>query len=643
MRIRSDTKTYPEHGLKFEQLSLRYENELSNKHVVFQFKLPSVDLGPLNCIPTGNWSNLNPDQWCEMYNNSTLEVFDSVKLDMQRYTIGINNTMSRLNRKTKRSRARREIYNPIGGVISEIFSLVSIDQFNELESQVKGAGKNQLEINKILAQEADLIHHIVNTVEEGMDANRKSSWLNHEAILSISRAISEFESDYSHFVTDTGKSLQMLLNMVINSDQVSQVRLKSAIQILEFRNQIKDLYEALMNLENGLITPVLLPKHELQLALTKIQSDPTINVPQHVFTNPYDLYQYFSTFWATETDLFIVISIPKLAQDRSMQFYSISKIPLPIHGTSPGNITGYLELKLPSIIALNADQNLYFEAEGVDLMHCVQNQQHNCILPTKVPRSDIHTSCAAQLLINPNGDQTKRICNPIIINKPLDLHVLSLGRSEYLLTGYLSNYTTICNANVTKDPSKFMNFTVHQKVRIPCECEAILNSKFHLYPDIECETNTTEIQDRYVISSLVIHNLKLVPTLKYSMKQFDTMRLKETHPIYFKLPLNVQEYYERYRKSNKKSENAVITLHDLSKQIANMSDEILDGTNKMSHQFSVMHFINTDSYTITSGIVNIVLHAVVIVLILNLYCKSLKTGIGHYTRPQIKIQHPRTQ
>ena len=379
----------------------------------------------------------------------------------------------------KRSRSKRSLLPFIGKLSKTLFGTATVEDFNVVAAHVNALTKRSRQIATALAQHAEHLSSFETKANDRMDNLMNGIKNNNVAIHYIQQQ-----------VESTAKSLQQMF------EEMTSVLIQQIETSNHLNHELDQFQQAVKDLANGHLSPLLIPMQILHSTLNDIQSILSQKYPGFFVTthSPSDLYTSSNfLFTRNNSNLYITVKIPISSERKPLQVYKVFSLPVPLNDSSKHATT---ILDLPDYFALTSNQQFYLTLSKYQLDTCkgsFTKQCHYNFPLTPVTKQ----SCSLSLFSN-NKDAIHHLCNFRFVHDAISPKIIELHSNKVLL--YQTPLMSM-QCGVNHRMVQGCNFCVF---RVPCEC-SLTTSNFYLPPRLtSCHNTSKEITKMHPVNLVLL-------------------------------------------------------------------------------------------------------------------------------------------
>lgn len=383
--------------------------------------------------------------------NSTLEMIDSL---VPEHSVS--------------NKKKRSLLPFIGQFSRTLFGTATVDDVNMLAKHINALVVKDNSLSKAFSQHLDHFSSYVSHANSRMD--------------NLMKGIKENEIAFKFLHGQITKNMNTLQE---NFEYMLSVLFDQITSAEKVRNILNNLQNAVIDLINGKLSPVLIPSDVLESALTNIQKilDEKYNGFHLTHTDPDEIYKSSKFVFAKkDNSLFITLKLPITSFKHTLQLFKIISLPVPINETST-HATQILNV--PDYFVISSDHQFYLTLAEYELLACQGKDFVKCSFSKSlVPITKL--TCPLVLFSN-NRDKVRELCEfrfmPDLIQQSIhevDFNTLLVYRTPVLNLECKGDHKVVQGCN-------FCIFTV------PCQC-SLLTTDFYFPPRLmKCSEGSDEI------------------------------------------------------------------------------------------------------------------------------------------------------
>ncbi|CAG2210083.1 unnamed protein product [Mytilus edulis] len=367
----------------------------------------------------------------------------------------------------------------IGSLAKGLFGTATMGDVNLLASHINQINQRTRLMARALEQHGDHLSSFMSLVDKRTTNLMDGIQQNSVEILAIANKFQmSLENTQSFFLNTT-----TLLTELTNKGNM-------------LRSKVDQFQAAIQSLVEGRISPFLLPKHTLTLALHKIQTILTNSYPGFYLTQPHPSYYYTNSnfmFMRNHSKLFITLRFPISSLTHPLRLYKILSLPVPVNN-SLKHATKLLDL--PDFFAITHQHDYYLHISANELSNCKHESIVTCnfnkaLIPTHVPQCTIG-------LFNNDINQVSQFCDFRFLKNHLTHDIIELSSTSVLV--YQSDSLALnCPGKQTTLPG--CKFCV---IQLPCKC-SLSTVSLYLPPRlVNCYNKTSELSVFHPINLAVL-------------------------------------------------------------------------------------------------------------------------------------------
>ncbi|XP_063412759.1 uncharacterized protein LOC134695439 isoform X1 [Mytilus trossulus] len=431
-------------------------------------------------LPNISFCNENSTQ-CDYFNsiiNFVRHLQDTTKIHLIESIRSIK-TLIPQNDILLKKRNARSFLPFIGSLAKGLFGTATMGDVNLLASHINQINQRTRLMARALEQHGDHLSSFMSLVDKRTTNLMDGIQQNSVEILAIANKFQmSLENTQSFFLNTT-----TLLTELTNKGNM-------------LRSKVDQFQAAIQSLVEGRISPFLLPKHTLTLALHKIQTILTNSYPGFYLTQPHPSYYYTNSnfmFMRNHSKLFITLRFPISSLTHPLRLYKILSLPVPVNN-SLKHATKLLDL--PDFFAITHQHDYYLHISANELSNCKHESIVTCnfnkaLIPTHVPQCTIG-------LFNNDINQVSQFCDFRFLKNHLTHDIIELSSTSVLV--YQSDSLALnCPGKQTTLPG--CKFCV---IQLPCKC-SLSTVSLYLPPRlVNCYNKTSELSVFHPINLAVL-------------------------------------------------------------------------------------------------------------------------------------------
>lgn len=241
----------------------------------------------------------------------------------------------------------------------------------------------------------------------------------------------------------------------------------SSIQGIQSR--INTLYQGIMSLVQGKVTPSLIPTHILEEAITKAKSKIKDTIPE--FHLQFDQPSYVYTgvevpiFGMARNTLIVDVTLPLSRNDLTFDVFSIQHFGSPVIFRNSSEFHILKVIGLPDNIAISQDGTQYIPLSAQDMIACQGKWILHCNSAIAY-RTLLPNTCITALWLD-NKNKAANLCPLSYIPKRYpEEKIIRLSNSKIAIFSYERSAAVVCPEQPVK-PIKLSGLTV---VELGCAC-----------------------------------------------------------------------------------------------------------------------------------------------------------------------------
>ena len=431
-----------------------------------------------------------------------------------------------------RKRTKRNI---LGKIISSVTGLVERSELVEIQQLIKKLFHDNMATVETVVRINSRLESLVLTVKANMENNRKSFQVIKNVFYEIHSTL-----DYmSHFNDYTSRQIVLLTHL---TRQIYAYLL----QLISVSNMIYSqlhYMEIVRDFQLGIMSPQIIPPHQLKLALDSISNKlQNLKPPRRIlFTSLWHYYTESLLSGLINSDdkyLLLHLKIPIIGKESEFLLYSVTRFEIPLDINNP---IGYQKVQEEKdYFLITPTQSSYIELTAKQLQQCRHGTIINCPYAFSRAVVGIQFSCLSAAFLG-RTDLLMDLCEILVYpNKPLHAMSMPDANNTYIVTNPDTSYNLICNNIATKIPAKVLF-----RLQIQCDC----NIEF---------------------SNLILYNSDDIcfPTVSQEFQLDSSLFLvhREISRMKFNLELPPRHKFKHASTSKNVLLNAINQLQDLDKQ-----------------------------------------------------------------------------
>ena len=498
---------------------------------------------PITVAPTYP-STTTPDlsaQWSEHYRQLIQEANASVRwrqhFKEQRRSIPRNGSNIPKTR-VKRVRAKRGVLNFVGKAAKALFGTATSRDVSRLQDKVERIRNRQAklegEMTTIVSLHGDRLDFVTEIMNSTLD---KVAVLqeNHRAMQADDLIDETVERIYLHVILET------MADLILTG------------QVLEgYQDEMRDRGVGMIRLNNELLSPVIVPLHDLRSGLDMVEEQVAVSAApfQFAFT---DLGYFYSvpgiSYLSDRNFLYVRIPVPLTVLNSNYRVYQPNAVPLrastdPRYYTQITNLPEYVGFSSQGDTYTSFGQKFLNTCKGFGVKKCPSRIAE---ISTTVP------SCVLGLFLN-NANMTTEYCtSELVISATLSEQILDVGQGKYFLSANSTGDTWVIQCPRLRP--RITEPCTSCVITLGCMCSLKTKSAFISASLVNCETTTefTTIHRSYIPNLIWISKLREYTDFTGAM--YNTTAVMTTDPILDLPPLPLPIYDEIKEFSDK---NAMI-------------------------------------------------------------------------------------
>ena len=453
---------------------------------------------------------------------------------------------------------RRGIFNLIGSISNSLFGTATESQVKALERSV-GWARNM--VGKAAEERQDLFNSmslLANRTNARMDGIMHAVNASARAVSVLVNNLRQVSKQYAHDFTIVHKDMVAMGNHVAIHDKLLNVLNKKAVQNLLISNLDKWI-KALDKILHGKLSPFLVPKEDLMIALQKLNNwcereratvRPLVGI--EFLQNYYDLSLLISA--VVDDTLMVRYPIPLTDPTAHFRVYAIHKFPVPMHQKSKEQHIGYTLLRTEGdYLAISTDNSQSAILTRHDVEICKDKHAGFC-KALAVTRSVNNPDCMTAIFFNMPDEIHERCDFQAYPNAKLPSNIFALQDNQYLLSNIPSPTTVICGNEIRHVP-----VGIYTVVTLPCHCHLRHDSYRTLDSFAQCPVSDSNfrVNVSHPINYPFFRALDLIAELPDPVTALQTVGKMD-----LRLP-NISKYMETIDKSIRKDEELRLPVKQL--------------------------------------------------------------------------------
>ena len=376
--------------------------------------------------------------------------------------------------KEQNNAGKRGAFDFIGSISHSLFGTATDAQLKKVYQHMKNitekASKAESErktLHKQVTVIADKLDKELGEVVHAIDATAS-------ATVKLSNAMGVMKTSLKSVMEQPEDTIRRTRNMT-KEIRLTQLMLHRYLIIDSATKQIDDWLEGILRLQQGYLSPKLIPATELAKALDRLETWAQAQSSQfRVYRDPAHMHLYYEMQTARcmymDRTLVIVAKLPYVANLKTYEVYRVRTFPVPLHGPTEKGQAGYtMVTNAPEYLVISRDQETYAElsAETFDL--CSTKMAGFCMdIVVTYPLS--HPSCVVASFLDYHHDTIKAACDFEIHTKPLPPQIQIINATSYLLTNYTGPVRILC----PRKSAQYLSIGPIVLVHLPCGCKLSL-------------------------------------------------------------------------------------------------------------------------------------------------------------------------
>ena len=434
-------------------------------------------------------------------------VLSNINMIRAETAIRLNNTIETIRTlipeaRVQTSRSKRSLLPFIGDLSRSLFGTATINDVNMLAKHINALNKESRQIANALTQHETHLSSFMVKANHRMDKLMQGIKDNYIAI------------NYIHSQLDKNvKTLEDTFQQMIS---ILSTQIKSATHI---NHELDELKTGIIDLVNGKLSPLILPKTVLDSTLTDIQNILTTKYSGFYLTQTStEIYASSNFLFARNgTKLYLTVKLPISHYKEALTVYKITSLPVPINSTAAH---GTQLLDMPDNLIVTSNQQFYSPLTNSQLAQCKGGKIKQCSY--NLALAPVTTeSCILALYLNIRH-KIKQFCDFRFVHNVLQSKVIELNPSSIILY-----QTPLLSMECGKEHKmiKGCNFCI---IKVPCQC-SFTTTNFYLAPRLTVCQNKSQ-----VITKLHPVNLALMQHF------FDNAKIEDIFAnTMYKIPINM--------------------------------------------------------------------------------------------------------
>lgn len=507
-------------------------------------------------------------------------------------------------------RVRKAIFSFVSDLTSSLFGIAKESDLVKMKNHIEKLESNYESLHTFGDKlTADLFHY-ADTVNKRIELTHEAVSNNKREIVSILTSMQQWKSRFLDLSGRTRNVTELTaLLMKFMGHYSSQT-----LGILEYSNSVMDFADALFSLHQGRLTHHLVPPADIHHGLNKIQNklSEINNGFRLLHSKNIEFYyaQHLSSFQYTKREIFIQLYVPVSKQISHFNVYHLNVISTPIQTNQPSAI-GYTKLDIPKIIfAVTQNGEVYLEISPEEFDECDDRfYVITCPNPKKRFQRPHHT-CVSALYFN-DHEQIKAQCKfNIYPHDKIPIQAYPLDAGQYLITSPSSNMISNCK----NEPPRQQKLCSFCRIRIPCNCEVIINGMVLLNPGVGCEDHNTQIE------TITPINFPVLTSFGFSPSKLDAL-ITYNQSSQLDIP-NIPDYIKKFTDISHHDAKLGLELQRTAQQIKNNSATYYPPPTKNEDEAYYVAFLSNSTFLQVWHALSVILMGILVPAVIYLFCQN---------------------
>ena len=476
------------YGVKFERIGKMSVAQQYWRHT-FQVLIPTMRQAPqlaeqIRCPTVAPSSHLQ--EMCKEISNMYGHIDQLTDNMHQRLTV-LDNSIKMLIPDTNKtvnkqwSKGKRTALLPfIGDLSHSLFGTATEKDLDVLRRHMNNMVSVEKKFIEAFHSESDSMHSYMTANTQQINNILTTVHLNHDSLVTL-------HNEMEHSLNQVVKTFSTLMHILINQT--------TALNFLS--HQLDNFFHGIEKLQNGQLSPFLIPPHVLQTCLDEVHQKLVQRFPSfHVaFHHIRDFYDMEFIYLRHGNSIFVTLKIPITPQAHKFSLFRITTFPIPLHNAST-QATQLLDVT--PFLAVSTDTKFFMEMDDATVDSCKGSHVKQCPNAHYITSSDFPT-CSIALLFEQTSS-VKTLCNFKYLHYHIPSFILPVSETTLLLSS-ISSVTYTC----TNLPSRVEQGCNYCIIEVPCFCSITADSFIHP-PRISNCVKDTQITKTYPVNLALLHS-----------------------------------------------------------------------------------------------------------------------------------------
>ena len=509
---------------------------------------------------------------------------------------GINSLLkSPVDSSPSNNRSTRALFGFLGELSRGLFGTATVSDVNKLAGTINQVVAQVNKNSDTATNQLLLLHNVVNATSKRVNDLQKEIVLNHDEIIKLSSNIQGLRKSTQKLLIAQQDQQEKLADLYefVQTNIVGALQHKLIIfeTLQATKLSLSNFLSGLLRLNEGYLTPILLPPHEFKIAINKAQNKIRSTYPGYDLVHEDLEYLYthhLASFSYTNNHLLVHIELPFSNSEPLYDLYKVESFAMPIHANDPKSL-GYTEITdLPSFFAISPGRNTFSELSSDVLSTCWGSSVLSCNFDHTLLSRQAHT-CASSLFFQ-EFDKFTSLCKTIIqVQLGVPNQIIPVSRNNYYITSSDPHYRLVCpDRTIKKSPACALC-----KIQVPCDCTLHIADKFITPSLSSCNESSTTMTNLQPINYPVLLHLDFdIPSLPSIPLSNETIEIA--------IP-NITDYVNKFKDLDNSQKQSGLDLAKVSRAILKQEDSYHSShleTGLLSY-FSEPSYV--DIYIVVSG------------------------------------------